>query len=570
MKLMSDSGRTWLHNALADGRITQEELDVCELADAQGDLNLFLGYFTLRSDIESYRCPICQMPHTICRNPEKHRDRWEPCGFQLWPWQAELLSGMINDHLGNLAHTVVVMGGPGSGKSTMLAAMGAIYCALNPGFIFLCPAPSAEQNNAVMREFKKYFGEGTRFWDVFVAGSVNNPSPQITFRNASEYQLFTTAALTGKTSAGNRNLGKEGDVCVYDEAGIDPAFANNMLVLGGRMRGVRADGSPRGVNRQGTNETLMLLISNPHPENVGWDNFIHYCKETAGFAVLEVPTTANRAISTSQAQALRDRIIASVITSGGDILDAAAILAGEEGNAGSGEVFTKPILEKLLDANYELRVIQQLYRPPHPGNLYLQGDCIPGRLYHITVDPGYRMAPHRNAPAVAVWDVTDIKNVLMVALYWGALIEGEATHYLSTTAQLIERYACFATIDTTGPQVLILGRSELAGVKERLVPMAFGAEKAASQTIMQQDCMAGYFKMPDNVYIKRQLKQYTWADNNKSLPQDLVCTLLIMASVRRIMAMRQKASDAAAQTEEMQRYTTMRDMGHDMPLGHRA
>jgi len=100
--------------------------------------------------------------------------------------------------------------------------------------------------------------------------------------------------------------------------------------------------------------------------------------------------------------------------------------------------------------------------------------------------------------------------------------------------------------------------------------MAFGAEKAASQTIMQQDCMAGYFKMPDNVYIKRQLKQYTWADNNKSLPQDLVCTLLIMASVRRIMAMRQKASDAAAQTEEMQRYTTMRDMGHNMPLGHRT
>lgn len=571
--LMSEAGKRWIENEVAQGRIDKRELDICIEADEANDPNVFLGYFTLRGDTPQQYCPHCECQSNLCKSPNSHRVDWYTSGLQLWKWQTDILTGNVMDVAGNPAHTVVIVGGPGCGKSLLLAAFGAMWCALNAGFYYICPAPTGVQNEAVMREHNKFFGEGTRFYHTFQRKDARAQPLQIEYANGSLHQLFTTAALAGGGKT-KRNLGKEGDAAAYDEAGIDPTFAKTMHVIGSRLRGTRMDGNSRGITMSnGDLYTYLMIISNPHPDNAQWDNFVQFARRSPGFAVREVGIQDNKIFTPEQDRAMTERTIAWVIADGGDLEDAYSILAGKQEGAYGGEFFTKPILDKVIDGNYDVErhVISPLYKTGETGYYVFGVPPIDGHLYAIAVDPGVSKAPSRNAPVIGVWDITEIENIILVAMYWGSPEAGEDVHYITQLKSWMRKYACNAAIDTTGPQVMILQHRLLADVKERLIPINFAAgQKASAQIALQEDCGAGAITVPSNLYIRKQLRRYTWADSKK-IPQDIVSMILVMNTWRRSLAYSRSIemyADEQSKDIIQQRQRTARHGAHEPHGGH--
>ena len=559
-RLISTTGLTYLQALLQENTITQQEYDITILADERDDPNIFLGYWTLRSDDEQGYCKICQCHTASCRYPDRHQEYWVKRGLQLYKWQIDIMMGNLVDTYGNPAHTVVVSGGPGCGKSTLLAAATATWCALNPGFISMCPAPTSEQNTAVHRELVKHF-TGTRYEEVFMedkfdARSVSGKPIAIDWNNGSSLHLFTTSAFAGAASSGKKNLGREGDVGIYDEAGIDSRFGSNLQVLGTRMRGTRPDGSPRGiVYPNGDRIPMMLLISNPNPENVMWDEFVSYVSSAKGFALKEVSSSDNKAITPEQNLVALERVMAAVTIQHGDIDDAYAILAGRQESVSGGEVFQKTTIQRAVDPEYSIGdyITRELYDRRGTGNFTFNIPPIPGHVYAISMDPGVALAPRRNAPAIGVWDITNLYNCVLVGLHWGAITEGVPTHSLVQLREWVHLYSCRAALDTTGAQYLIFGRTEVADVKERLIGFQFGGDnKLAHQIAMRDDLTDGYITLPNYTYFRRQMRNYTFADNKKSNPQDLVSMILVFCAWRRTMVSGDKLREAARkQAEEL-------------------
>jgi len=573
-RLISKSGIHHLEELLAREVISAHEFEVCIRANEADDPNIFLGYWTLRGGEDQQYCRICQCGSGTCRYPKKHSGGyWIRRGLQLFPWQVNVIMGNMEDMYGNPAHTITILGGPGCGKSLLLATANMMWGALNPGFIGLCPAPTSEQNSAVLREAVKHF-HGTRFSQVFLETDISaktaNKPLVIKFKNGSSTQLFTTSAFAGGARAGTKNLGKEGDAGAYDEAGIDERFPVNFQVLGTRMRGTRSDGTPRGITYpNGERITMMLLISNPNPNNIAWDEFVNYTATAPGFKVMEVSTDSNKAITQTQGAIVRDRVIAAVVAQHGDIEDAEAILSGSQDSIGGGEVFSKATIERTVDSGYDITeyVVRSLYGSQGSGNFEFFIPPMSGHRYTISVDPGVSFAPRRNAPTIGVWDVTDLNSTYLVGLYWGAIIEGDPTHYLYKIREWIDLYACTASIDTTGPQYLILGRTELADVSTRLLGCAYPANiKRSIQVMLREDATSGLIRVPNYSYFRRQMRSYTWSDSNKSLPQDLISMMMVFADWRRAATSSDSLRAFAKQQVEdaVQQYIlTQRHGSHD-------
>lgn len=573
---MSQSGFEWINKEVQAGRMRQQELEICQRASEADDPNIFLGYFTLRSDEERPQqyCPICQHSAITCTTPTLHKNDWYASGIQLWPWQIELLTGNVLDKHGQPAHTVAVIGGPGCGKSLLLAAMSAVHCALNPGFIYLCPAPTDTQNEAVMREWSKFFGQGTRFYDAFVRRKPRANPLQIQYANGALHQLFTTSAFSGSRTASQTKLGKEGDIVAYDEAGIDTKFSVSMNVLTGRMRGTRPDGRARGVQLgNGQVYTYMMLISNPHPDNSEWDNFIAFARDARGFAVRNVSITDNHTFTDEQSDAMRARTIAAVVTAGGDIEDAYNILNGIQDGISGGEFFSREAMQKVIDDSYAPEVQSPLYKKGESGYLYFTTPPLPGRLYALAVDPGVSKAPQRNAPVVGLWDVTDINSIFLVGMYWGTETAGDERSYLQRLTSWMDSHAANAAMDTTGPQVVLLNSRYLVNYKSRIYPINYaGGKKQAAQIALQQDAMAGILHLPGNIsQIKTQMRRYTWADSRK-VPQDIVSMMLVMNTWRRTLAYARTLEETAEKQANdliLQRSLNARHIPHEANRGHR-
>ena len=533
-QLIGKTGERFLKKINRLGILKDDELQLCFAANEKNDPNMILGYFLYKPDLQSQFCPICSVPSTICAFPEEHEEFWFRSGLQLHDWQIDHLLCRKTDINGDPASTIVMLGGPGCGKSTFLAvAIGWLLCALNPGFINLTAAPTAKQNDAVKTEYDKWI-IGTRGWEVFMADQpqVERPLFKYKFRNGAEHRIFTTAALSGGAKAAKRNLSLEGDVVAYDEAGIDEAFHESLRVLGGRTRGLRPDGTYRGlVYPNGEIYSPMYVISNPHQDNLEFDEFISVIAEMPTFSLSEIDINENKVLTSHQIDAVTQRMIASYLIMGGTEEDAMDALAGRQ-NYGDGEVFSSKSIKNVVSSSYNIEdfISSYLVGPQRTDSNFTfllprQKD----HLYLLTCDPGANGAPKRNSPVIMLWDVTEANKPPLVGLYWGSPLAGTAL-YLETLAAWIREYHAYAYVDTTGPQAVLIDSKKLIGVEGWVIPVdTSGSYKATAQWIMQMAAQKGSFvlpTLPQPYTFERYLRRYRWKDDG--LAQDLIIGIMLM------------------------------------------
>lgn len=517
----------WIDECVSSGRLTESERKLIHLAHEKDDLNSLIFYFS-HKDGMTY-CPICKAGAGMCRDKKRHESQWVAGGFRLYDWALDIMNGKILDVHDNPAPSTVIIGGPGCGKSTFLAISTWFYCAFYPGFVAGIAAPTIKQNQAFIREFNKVF-DGTRGMQM-VSHTTSTPFYRIFFHNGSEIQVFTTAVIAAGESGGNRNLGDEYDLGAYDEAGIDPYFGNTSMVLSTRLRGTRPDGTPRGTlfPPKWGRQTQFWVISNPHPDQEQFDVFVEYAKHADGFAVMEIPFNENTAMSEDQAQATRQRVIASVVAQGGTIQDALDKLAGKQNGMGGGEVFSRESIKMLVDRDYDITpyINSNIYGPGATTCFRFEIPPVENHLYIITADPGTAPAPQRNSPAILVWDVSVGKPVL-IAMMWGSVQPGEHTPFIMQLRKWMDQYGARALVDTTSAQVLLLKVEDLVEVRERIIPVSFAGDlKEVTQWLLSFEAQEGGFVLPPIPPLVRQMQRYKFDD--KKLDQDLIVPMLLLA-----------------------------------------
>ena len=533
-QLISKSGHRFLHTLNTQGILKDDELKLCIRADKESDPNLFLGFFLFKPDLDLHYCPICSIPTSMCAFPNQHEQYWFRSGLQLHQWQVDQLLCKTKDAFGRNASTIVLLGGPGCGKSTFLAvALGWLMCALNPGFINLTAAPTAKQNDAVITEYNKWV-IGTRGWEVFMSPEEKKERPifKYLFRNGSEHRIFTTAAISGGIKANDRNYSLEGDVLAYDEAGIDTSFGESLRVLGSRTRGLRPDGTHRGmVYPDGSLRSPMLIISNPHADNLEFDEFVNLIPEMPTFSLVAIDIEDNSILTENQIEDVTQRTIASFLITGGTEEDAMDALAGRQ-TTGDGEVFTNKAVKSVVRQDYDIseHILSHLTGPERSDNNFTF--LLPKQekhVYLITCDPGVGGAPRRNAPVIMLWDITNPELPPLVGLYWGSPIAGEAL-YLDTLAAWIRAFKAYAYVDTTGPQKTLLESRRLIGVEHWLYPVDFsGSYKGTAQWVMQMATTRGSYvlpKLPQPYTFERYMRRYKWKD--EKITQDLIIGIMLL------------------------------------------
>ena len=533
-QLIGPTGERYLHKLNSLGALKDDELELCLTANEENDPNMLLSFFLYKPDLESRFCPICTMPHTICAFPDEHKQYWYKSGLQLHDWQIDHLLCRQVDTYNDPASTIVMLGGPGCGKSTFLAvALGWLLCAFNPGFINLTAAPTAKQNDAIKTEYDKWIRD-TRGWEIFMAANPKEERPlfKYKFRNGAEHRIFTTAALSGGAKAAKRNLSLEGDVVAYDEAGIDEAFHESLRVLGGRTRGLRPDNTFRGlIYPNGEIYSPMFIISNPHQDNLEFDEFINIIAERPTFSLSEIDIKDNKVLTDNQVNAVTQRMIASYLIMGGTEEDAMDALAGRQ-NYGDGEVFSGKAIKNVVLPTYR---IEEHIRSHLVGPLRTDSNftfLLPRqkeRIYLITCDPGTLGAPKRNSPVIMLWDITNPRQPMLVGLYWGSPLSGSSL-YLATLAYWIKQYNAYAYVDTTGPQAVLLRAADLTEVESWIVPVDMsGHYKATAQWVMQMAADRSAFVLPDvpqPYTFQRYLRRYRWKDDG--IAQDLIIGIMLL------------------------------------------
>lgn len=524
---LDSESKTWILECTKRGIITPDAHDLILAADEKDDPNMIISYFTYRDGM--MHCPICKTGSAMCMSPQMHNRHFFKAGYMLYPWSIPILLGKTIDSYGNPAHTNIILGGPGCGKSTFVAIASWFYCSLFPGFMDGIAAPTIRQNNAVEREFDKVFS-GTR-GAAFIRNTISTPILRRQYINDSEQHVFTTAVLAAGKEGSDRILGSEYDHMVYDEAGIDAYFGSTMYNISTRLRGTRKDGTPRGVWAAEKQERIpqLWIVSNPHPDMEQFDSFISYSESATGFCTIAVPFNKNTAMSASQTRATVDRVMAAKLAAGDTIEDAMAELNGQQTGYGGGEVFSKRAIENVIDLDYDISpyIISDLYGPHARSCFEFVVPPQKEHVYLITGDPGTAPAPNRNAPAIAVWDVTH-KPVVMVALFWGSPIPGEYTPFIQTLKKYIYTYNARAIIDTTSAQILLLHSSELAELRDYIIPADFSGDfKRNAQWLARVCAESGVFKVPNYTSLRVQLRRYAFDD--RKLRQDMVITILLLA-----------------------------------------
>ena len=542
-RLISESGYVFLRKLMSQGKLSADEYEICEKADALDNPNLFLEYFTYRPELGATYCPHCKTVSSMCSHPEQHRSSWKKSGVQLPEWQVKLHFGDYTDVDGNPAYTIFLLGGPGAGKSAFLAISSFIHCALNPGYKEITAAPLRRQNQGVETEIDKWL-KGTPAWRIFMdtPAITRDPFLKYHFANGSEHWIMTSGATAGGAQGAKSMLSLEADRADYDEAGNDRHFAVTYVTLGTRTRGIRPDGTPRGITMpDGSRRSLMLVISNPNDQSAAeeFNVAVNLARTFPNHTVIEVGIAKNLAISKGQRTAIQSRTILGYLAEGKTEQEALDYLAGRSTGV-RGEIFDRNAIDLAIDENY---IIPEKYFRRKMVGASSGGDVLGTNLtfllppqkqdpYIITCDPGTARAPNRNSPVIQVWNVKDPKHGVLTGLFWGSLEPGKPESYLYTLAEWIKFHnMCYAYIDTTGPQAVLVGHSILTGVKNQIVPVDMsGNTKRLVQFVTSMALSRGFVTLPNlspPYNFQSQLSRYRFDD--KKIAQDLVVGIMLFA-----------------------------------------
>lgn len=437
---------------------------------------------------------------------------WEPLWYQYDFHQKEVPNFSL-------------IAGVASGKTTVVAASYMIDCLTTPYFRALNTSVTAKQSELPFEMIQAWIDDNPRLAHL-IDKVEQRPYPTITFKNYSEY-VFRTA---GKDARFIR--GMEFDRINYDEAGLD--FGGEAVkVLRGRLRGKRPDGQ----TRMGRMDVITSPTSAPwlrERYDRGDPGMPEYDPE--GYASMRVSTYMNTHLTP-----LQIRMMEAEYTD--DMIDVELKgLWPDYGAATFPSTHITACTDQSLNDAMELALRPEDGSKPRRGwrtevhhrygTTLFEAEYTPGHVYILGGDPGTDGPPKRNAPVVAVADVTHTPMKL-VYFHW---VEGKGayTPFLSSFKYALDKYRpSFKGIDITGTQKAI---DELAfeNVGINVDGLNFQRDKEAMINCLIDDVTEHRWAWPVIPGLVRQMSSYKREEDRK-IPQDIVMTMAEISYLSRFV-----------------------------------
>lgn len=453
------------------------------------------------------------------------------------PWQLQFHHAPQTD--------ICVVAGVGTGKTLTVAMSALTHATLTPWFKFLNTAPLAWQSNQMFKAILERI-EGTLFKQRFIPEQndiVQSPYPRVRIRyrypawnpefaahlspefveychqlSLWDQQIESSLEFMSTEKNAQKILTFEGDWVDVDQAEQVEDLTSAVVNLGTRVRG-----SIRGRDRLGR----LSLIANSN-DNVELWGIFDLAKEYPDTNLsIKRTTDTNRNLTEAQLGAFRRRI-----------KDPRLIeqYMNAERPVGSGVEFSAEMISRCADLG-----LSRLLNPNNPlhdfhevsGAGVIQWALPPdeGRTYFVVGDPGQGRPPHRNAPVVMVFDVSEYPEgpCYLRAFWWG---DGGGTYEPWTTQMLYwkQRYrATAAAYDATGGQK-VHGETTF---KDDLTVYGVdlsNVKKAAYMLHTKIMLQKGKIKWADSIKaIGWQLQKYKLPD--EKIAQDIVATFFVLAGL---------------------------------------
>ncbi len=475
---------------------------------------------------ETFTVELCDIPYEV-RPYESDGVIYfrEERGLILLPWHLEFYR--------NPSREKYIIGLAGTGKTFGMGALALFMCATIPDFKFMGVAPTQFQSSQMVNSIKDIISD-TPFIKKFLvmkAGKyvVSKPYYQIEFKNGSE-ALFMNVDKNAdniQSSYGDwYNLDEAGLLADLDENGNE-TLTNVALGISSRMRATAPDGRPR--------MGLMSWISNAYDCDTLWNRY-EWAVANPG------KHSWGKLVTHKENPYLTDVQL-------GDIRRNAS-LAGKEEQWMEGKRPPPPnaeISSRIIDPNLSRELFDEVATKAEAGvegyhldighGFLYEKPYVANHTYVVTGDPGQGRAPDRNAPTIAVWDITDFpeKPAIMSAMWWGDG-GGSWQPFVTRFERYIDQYRIpeqFRGYDSTAAQKMLAEFVFNASGKP-VLPLGFdGQKKWAYLTALKLLLAKGLLKMPkfpnETDAIRQQLTRYRIPDSK--IPQDIVATFSMAAYI---------------------------------------
>ncbi len=415
----------------------------------------------------------------------------------------------------------VVVGGVGSGKTTVVAMSALAWCLTTKYFKFTNAAPTAAQSQLLFDWIVERIDANPTL-ERYVKDVVRKPYPQIVFKNGS-YIDCRTAGIEGA------NLrGIERDWINYDEAGFDNRLARTHTALQTRLRGKRPDNTDRlGLLTMGTTPTdepwLRELWDMGHdPAHPSYDPVLNLSLRVVMYDNYYLNPQQIANIEASMDDEVKDVELLGFFPEGmgteftrGQVAD---IFNMELNNEARGVRMVSG--EELWGAAPEGYRIEEHHH--HGLTMYEKPRDARG-VYVLAGDPGTGAPPKRNAACVAVINIAVWPHEI-VYFHW---INGRGKYepFLSSYRYAMEKYnPLYQGIDATGTQSALHELAfEAYGLNVEAIK--FNSDKLEMLNSLKMLVQRGGLTGPLIKGMRNQLTRYQLPD--KELVQDIVCTLMM-------------------------------------------
>jgi len=423
--------------------------------------------------------------------------------------------------------------GIATGKTTIVAASNVIDCITQPHFIALNTSVTAKQAELAF-DMVMMWVEGNNRLEHLIHDISHRPYRSIQFENYSRYD-FRTA---GKNARFIR--GSEYDRINHDEAGLD--FHGDAIgVLRGRLRGTRPDG-------KNTPRTSRLDVTTSPTDapwlrerfDKGWKGSPTYDERL--YRSMRVATWDNPYLTRLQVEAMKAEYPPNLIDVemggmfpdyGFSMFPRVHVLACVEQGLYDAAFMALYPQEADPDSTTIPKKGYKLEEDPRHGITHFELPAEPGRVYIAAGDPGQDSYPKRNAPCVAVADITE-KPYRLVYFWWGSG-QGSYNPFLRSYKYVIDKYTpVLKGIDATGTQK---GIDELAFENQGIATdkINFTSDKNALLNSLVMDITNHNWSYPPIEGLIRQLSSYTLEGDRKKEPQDIVMTMGELSYLQRFL-----------------------------------
>lgn len=471
--------------------------------------------FTSESNEVTYRVT---MQHEMSKQypglPAFHHNH----GILMLDWQKEL----HNDR-----HPFrTIAGGFGSGKTLAVVLSFLIHAATLPGYRGLALAPFSKQAKEVYILALSAI-RNTKYEERFLRGTPASPFPTLIVGN----DYTNTENTIECYGIGDKDDADKLRTLTADNALIDQAekimdLQSVIRDVGTRFRGRELTS---GRSRIGT----MTFLANSGINDELW-NLYDKAEENPDKYFSFSPSTYDNIY-------LTDADIERYELQVGEGEDNKRMYMYGGRPLGDGSEFSRVIMDRVRDPSLDelhehlTRLGQPTTRIETPGSGVTEWTLPydPTRFYVVVSDPGTDAPPHRNSPAIMVWDVSkfDIDHPMTLSAYYWFNGRRDISTWANTYATVVSTYHAIGRngFDATGYQK---GYDRWMQTLHNLIPEKFELT-ASNKPMMLNDAKMlssrGLIRMPMAVTsIYNQLAFYEYPEPEK-LKQDLVMVYIMSA-----------------------------------------